>query len=218
INYISEQKLALNLGIFGADLGYSNLYKQKTSSMLYLGAVQLLASELNVGKFFDVSVIRRMNKNAQNLDSVIYITSKGFQEMHDYLKEQKKPVISSVILLGGWTEALYLCTQTYKNTPSKELKEIIGQQKMSLDDMKVIFVPYEKRKSYQNIIQNIDELKKVYDKITISYTYSAPSTKEVNGVLVVSDNSKNIIEITDENVKEITQLVENVRNEFIKTE
>ncbi len=218
LNYNSEQKMALNLGILGADLGYVNMYHQKATSLLYMGAVKLLADGLKLGKFFDISTLKSLNKNSENIDTIIYYTNKSFEEINQYLKNQKRPEVSSEILLGGWLESLYLATKMYRLYPGKELKETIGQQKITLDNIYLIYSTYQNKKSFKELINNINDLKKIYDKINITYQYHPPTSKEVNGVLVVQDNSKNSIEITDQHILEISSLTEIIRNKMIEKE
>jgi hypothetical protein len=52
--YNSNYKRALNLGIYGTDLGYTNIYEQNQDGIKYMGSIKELADGLNIGQFFDV--------------------------------------------------------------------------------------------------------------------------------------------------------------------
>src|SRR6218665_881905 len=43
-NYSSEMQRALNLGVYGTDLGYISIYKQNSLSLQYLSTVEKLTS------------------------------------------------------------------------------------------------------------------------------------------------------------------------------
>src|ERR1041385_544953 len=45
--YNSNYRKALNLGIYGTDLGYTNIYQQNQDGIKYLAAIKELANELN---------------------------------------------------------------------------------------------------------------------------------------------------------------------------
>lgn len=215
LNYNAEYSMALNLGVYSADGAYANLYKQKRVSLFYLSAIKLLADELKLGQFFDLNTIKRMNKNMNNTDSVIHIASVGFENMHHYLKEQKKPDVSIAIVTGGWIESLYLSTQVYKQAPDQKLSDLIANQKVSLNDIQIILTPYKDREIFQKLIVEIEKLREIYDLVDITYVYAEPTTKEVNGVLVVQDNTKCSINITNEQIKQITNQVKIIRNIII---
>ena len=56
----SNYKKALNLGVFGTDLGYTNIYEQNQDGIRYLSSIKSLADGLNIGQFFDIETIGRL--------------------------------------------------------------------------------------------------------------------------------------------------------------
>ena len=48
--YNSNYKKALNLGVFGTDLGYTNIYQQNQDGIKYLSSIKSLADGLNIGR------------------------------------------------------------------------------------------------------------------------------------------------------------------------
>jgi uncharacterized coiled-coil protein SlyX len=59
------------------------------------------------------------------------------------------------------------------------------------------------------------EMDKIFSKIEIIHTYQEPTFEEVNGILVVKDNSSTTINITQENVDDIRKTVKEIRNKII---
>src|SRR6476620_10659875 len=51
--YNSNYKRALNLGIYGTDLGYTNIYEQNQDGIKYMGSIKELADGLKIGQFFE---------------------------------------------------------------------------------------------------------------------------------------------------------------------
>lgn len=215
-NYSTPGKQAINLGIYGADLGYVNMYEEMYTSISYLKVVKSLADELRIGQFFDFNTLKRMSSNRKNLDSLLYISQKGFEEMNGYLQEQKRGKISTLLLVGGWLEGVYIASQVNKNYPNEELFELIGEQKVALDEIIILVSAFKNDPSFKNLNDGFKELQEVYKEVKITYTYAEPTYKEVNGILVVEDNSSSTIEINEGQVAEITKIVEELRGKLTK--
>ncbi|MEJ0033100.1 MAG: hypothetical protein WDO15_23425 [Bacteroidota bacterium] len=52
--YNNNYKMALNLGVYGTDLGYTNIYEQNQDGIKYLQPIETLAEGLNIGQFFEI--------------------------------------------------------------------------------------------------------------------------------------------------------------------
>ena len=215
-NYNSNFDKALNLGIYGTDLGYANIYEENQDAILYLNSIKGLANDLSIGQFFDFGTIARLASNSKNLDSLLLITTQNFNSINGYLQENQRSNLSVLILTGGWLEALHItCQVADKNTDNKKLIEKIGEQKIILDNIKLMLDFYTKDPHIADFHQSILKLEKAFDQIEIIYTYAEPTMKEVNGMLVVQDNSSTSIIITDENVAAIRQAVISIREKII---
>src|SRR3990167_1326930 len=79
-NYSTEMKRALNLGIYGTDLGYLAIYKQNSLSLKYLATIEKLTSKLCLEGAFDKEFMSRFEKNSTNQDSMMVIVSDAFKK------------------------------------------------------------------------------------------------------------------------------------------
>ena len=136
--YSNKYAQAINLGVYGTDLGYINMYTSYTSSLIFLGAIKDLAEDLRVSQFFDFTTIRRLASNSENIDSILFISTDGFDKMNDYLQSEGRDDVSILMLVGGWLEALYILSQVNEANPTPELTERIGEQKVFFD--KIVFL------------------------------------------------------------------------------
>ena len=59
-------------------------------------------------------------------------------------------------------------------------------------------------------------LEKTFEKVKITQIYAEPETKEVNGMLVVVDNSRTIVEVPAPLFKQIMTEITDIRKELIK--
>lgn len=215
-NYNNNFTKALNLGIYGTDLGYTNIYKENQDALGYIGSIRDLADGLNIGQFFDFNTIRKLATNSNNLDSLLLITTKNFNRINAYLQDQKRSNLSILLLTGGWLEALHITCQVYKKNPDNVvLKEKIGEQKIILEQIQLLLSLYESDPDIKELSKELKDLQNVFDQIEITTTYAESTFKEVDGVLMIVDNSTSSINITDQNVADITSITAAIRNNII---
>jgi len=215
-NYNSNFNKAINLGIYGTDLGYANIYEENQDALLYLNSIKGLANDLSIGQFFDFGTIAKLATNSKNLDSLLLITTQNFNSINTYLQENQRSNISVLILTGGWLEALHItCQVAEKNPKNEKLVEKIGEQKIILDNIKLMLEFYTKDPNIADLHKRILELEKAFAQIDIIYTYAEPTLVEIDGMLVSQSNSTTTINITDEDVGAIRKEVINIREKII---
>jgi len=214
--YNSNYKKALNLGIYSTDLGYTNIFGNNQDGIKYISSIKSLADELNIGQFFDIKTIGRLATNSKNLDSLLLITTMNFNQINHYLQSQSRDNLSVLLLTGGWLEAMQITCQTAaKNPQNKELKETIGEQKIVLEQIMLLFSFYTADENMASLMEDLNQLKVAYDKITINYTYKESTMEIVDGVAVIKDNSTTTIDITEENIDEIKSITNSIRTKII---
>jgi hypothetical protein len=215
-NYNSNFTKALNLGIYGTDLGYAKIYEENQDAILYLNSIKKLADDLSIGQFFDFGSISRMAANSSNFDSLLLITTQNFNEINSYLQQNQRSNLSVLILAGGWLEALHVtCQVAQKNPDNKKLIEKIGEQKIILDNIKLMLAFFTHDPNIAEFHKSILDLEKAFAQIEITYTYVEPTMEEVNGVLVVKDNSSTTVNITQEHVDTIRREVVGIRRKIV---
>jgi hypothetical protein len=65
-------------------------------------------------------------------------------------------------------------------------------------------------------VNEYENIKKLYNDITITYELGEPETVEQNGMLTVIQKDKQTVHITDEQLNAITKKIEDIRNKLIK--
>ncbi len=213
--YNSNFKKALNLGVYGTDLGYTNIYEQNNDGIKYLAKIKSLADGLNIGQFFDIQTIGKLATNSKNLDSLLLITTQNFNSINQYLQTQSRANLSVLLLTGGWLEAMHItCQVAAKDPKNKQLKEKIGEQKIILEQIVLLYSFYKDDENMASLLKDMEELKVAFDKINITYTYKESKVEIVNGVAVIKDNSTTTIEVTDKDIENITTLTSALRNKI----
>ncbi len=213
--YTTNYKQALNLGVYGADLGYINIYEKTISTLSYLNAVKEMADLIKVGQFFDFTTLKRLSSNKENLDSLLYITTSNFNRMDEYLREQGRSDLSILSVTGAWIEGLYITCQVAKESENAELIERIGEQKIAMEDIALLLSQYESDESMANIAADFNKIRLAFEGVKIETTRGEAEMKEVDGKLVVVDNSTSTVTISKETLKNIIEVVTEVRNKCI---
>jgi len=206
---------ALVLGIYGADLGYLNMYNKTTVSLDYLRSIRKLANNIKVGQFFDFNTLQRLAKNNENLDSLMYISQRNFNQMDQYLRENNRSNLSTLMIAGGWIEGLYLSGQVFRNEPDPELREAIGEQKIILGDLMILLKNYRNNRDFRRLIKEFRSIHDLYKDVTITIEQGEPTQEVVDGRLVIQQNTKSIVNISDERLKQIIDESVRVRNEIL---
>jgi hypothetical protein len=215
--YNSNYSKALNLGIYGTDLGYTNIYEQNQDGLDYMASIKELADGLNIGQFFDIETIGKLATNSKNLDSLLLITTQNFNSINHYLQEQKRSNLSVLLLTGGWLEAMHVtCQVSAKNPTNRALQETIGEQKIILENIVLLVSFYSETDSNMKALMNdLLLLQTAFDSIEITTTYKESTMEIIDGVMVIKDNSESQVNITTENVVEIMGLTADIRKKVI---
>ena len=214
VNYTSNFLKAINMGVYGSDLAYLNMNEQIPEATKYFATIKILAEELQLSASFDVSVIKRIENNMGNEDSLLNILSKVYRNTDKYLKENQRQDLGVLIISGGWIESLYFLTEIAQTTNFDVVKTRLGEQKYPLDNLIKILTPYyNKSEEYTALIESLIDLAYVYDGIDVEYTYAEPSIDKENKITTINSSSKLLM--NQEHVVLITDKIRRIRDQII---
>jgi hypothetical protein len=214
-NYTTNYKKALNLGVYGADLGYINIYEKNKDGLYYLNSIKEMADGLNIGQFFDFETIKRLASNNKNADSLLNITTDNFNKINSFLYEQKRSDQSVLILAGGWIEGLNIMCQVAIKNKSPKLYERIGEQKIIADQIALVLTNYESDQNIKQLSADIKALQDIFSKVQITYTYKESKMEVINGIPTIVDKSESKVNITDDQVIEIANKAKSLRDKIV---
>jgi len=210
--YTSTKKMALNLGVYSADLSFVSMFDQSQYSVKYLSAVKKMADELGVLNAVDQSIFDRMDKNMDNPDSLMEIISETFMNSDAFLKENDRVETASIVLVGGWLEGLYIASQIAKATENnKEIIQRIIDQRTALETLLNLLEEYKDNQDVKDVIAYLKELKVLFDKIKVTTTKQEVVTE--NGKSVIKSDTKT--EFKDEDINELFEKVIEIRSEIV---
>ena len=188
--YSSDYSKSLNLGIYGADLGYVSMYNQTQDALGYLGAVKQLADKLGVSAAFDQNTMKRINENISNKDSMLVLVGIAYRASDAYLKTNKRTEISSLILTGGWIESMHFSIMAYNKKPTDEVKYRIAEQKQALGSI-VRLMKSHNLPDAAELTTQLEDLSKIYEGVTTKYNFVEPTTDEAKKTTYIKILSNN---------------------------
>lgn len=212
-DYSTNFSKALNLGIYGADLGYVTIYDQNQDAIGYLNSAKKLADELGVSGAFDANTIERFAKNLGNKDSMLVLVGVAYRSSDAYLKNNDRSDVSGLVLAGGWLESLHFATNVYKAKPNEDVKRRIAEQKTSLQSLIKLLTQFYSQPEYTEFIDNLNDLSTVFDGVEFKYTYEKPTTDADKKMTTIT--SKSEVNITPEQIESITQKVKSIRSQIV---
>jgi hypothetical protein len=214
-SYATNYEMAYYLGALSSDLGYLNMYNKTGTAINYLGAINKLTEALDVGQFFDFIKMKRLATGQNTLDSLLFVSMKSYNQMDDHLKATGRENLSALMVSGVWLEGLYLATQVYKKSEVQEIRDVIGQQKLILNNLLIILEKYKSDDYFAGILADYYLLKGQFDNVKITYEIGEPRTVEVDGMLMVIQDESSHIEIPDATLSEIVKVTEQIRNKHL---
>jgi hypothetical protein len=137
--YSTTSKKALNLGVYGANLGYVSIYDKTQEAMQYLKATESLANDLGLSHVFTVENIERFENSLNNKENMVALISDTYLEIDIFLKENDREALSALTIAGGWVEGLFIAVDIEEKLRGKknhdQMFDIILDQQKALKDL-----------------------------------------------------------------------------------
>jgi hypothetical protein len=211
--YSDGMKQSLNLGIYGADLGYVTMYENTADATEYYKAVIQLGTSLKITGSFDASLMKRFSDNVGKKDSILSLVGEAYQRSDKFLRESEQDDAAALILAGGWIESIYFALNVYKQKPGENVAIRIGEQKGTAAGIVKVLTDLNKPE-YADLIKLFSDLNDSYQKVEIKYTFAEPTHNETTKMTTI--NGKTEVKITPEQLAELTTKVTAVRDYIIK--
>lgn len=213
--YADKYYQAMAFGAYGVDLGYINLNDKKIYVIQYLEAIKNLSEDLKVDQFFDFHTLYELNNNRHNADSMIHISTKNFNRIDEFLREENRGELSVLMLIGAWTEGMYMFGKLYTKDQNADILNRIGEQKVVFQNISLILNKLSKIEHFNKMKNDVVPINNLFEKVKITYVYHPPETQEVNGELVIIDKTETTVEISKEDAAQIISAIESFRKKYL---
>ena len=214
--YQTNLKMALNLGIYSADLSYASLFDQTQTTIQYIGVAKKLADGLGILQAIDENTIKKLEANMNNREVVLDLISESFMNSNAFLTENNRPAIAVTVLVGGWIEGLYFATGLTNGSleNNKNLVERIIYQKLSLETVINLLEDQEPNEDTDYLLGKMQELKVIFDQVKIVTTSNVEAvTNADERTTIIRADSETFMSI--EVFGKLSEKVKEIRTEFV---
>jgi hypothetical protein len=203
-----NDKAALNLGVYAADIGYLASYDKTQEAIDYLNAAKTLSENLGVIGAFDVELLQKFEANISNKDSLSRLLDSTIKKTRDFLQDDNRNKLSALVIAGSFIEGLYISTGLIKSYPKDLLPDdkrnqvltplmrVILQQKKSVSELSSMLSALEQTEPITTLTTDLKQLEGAYSALNIEEK--------------IKNNQGNLV-LTDKNLIDITTIVEKMR-------
>lgn len=134
--YSTNLKMALNLGIYATDMSVSGMFSQSQRMVDYLNTLKTLTQKLGIVKVLDEDVVAKLERSDMSRQDALGVISEVYMNTNQYLAENNRRNIATVVMTGAWVEGLYLALNLID--PDKLNADIVGRlvaQKLAMATM-----------------------------------------------------------------------------------
>ena len=178
----------------------------------FFAAVKVLSDKLNISNAFTEKLMNDVEKNINNQTELLRLISDAYWSANNDLTASERAATSTLVFTGGCLEAMYIAVQLVNNDISQtQIIEKIGQQKYTLELLNSLLESAKGDENVALVYQDFQPLVDAFGKLEYtgeSQGITDPVTGEVKeGIL------KSVI-IKEENLSEITELVQALRDKY----
>jgi hypothetical protein len=211
--YNSTGKIAVNLGIYGANMSFCHMFGQTQEAINYLSAISRLAHSMGISDRFISNAAMAHERLVYHPDSLFELATNIYISADRQLTELDRAGAASLILAGGWIEALYIVGSFYDaEKPEDVLAEQIISQKFSLDRLIALLSNQQNDEIISKYLLLIKQLKHVYDRVDILFEPDDLTIDRSDRFLIAQQP---VFNYSHADVAEIVRLVKLIRRDMV---
>jgi hypothetical protein len=212
-NYTDNKSKALNFGIYSCDLSYCSIFEIGAEALKYFKVVKQLGDQIGVSSAIQPEVLKRLEGNIGNPDSLSVITDDVYFTSFETLESSKQGPTLSLVVAGGWLESLYIATSLAKYDEKSPIVERLADQKYTLDNLIEFLKKYESDANVASVLVQFTELQAEFNKIGEKDAAPAASADKSKKVL---GGGKELV-ISADQYKAIVEKIKAIRNSYTLT-
>lgn len=213
-SYQTNDKAALNLGIYATDAGYYGSYDQIQEALKYIEGCQSLADNLGIGSAFNLRFLERFERNVGNRDSLANLINEAMEKAEIDLEKNDRTTIAALVLVGSYIEGLYISTQAIKNYPKDVSNE---ERNLVLEPIVLLIADLEPALLDLISVLNSIDRDEVVEEIMIEMGALRFYYQEIDDLKAKIEEDPVHVILDEGHLKDVTDEVERIRNDIIST-
>ena len=211
--YNTSNKNAINLGVYGANMSFSHMFGQTQEAINYMSAIYRLADRLGISDNIVSEAENIRDRLIYDPDTLFKVASNIYISADKQLKESGRSGAASLILAGGWIEAIYIASSFYEvDNPDPNLAEQILTQKYSLDRLLALLSNHQDDEFTAKYILMLRQLKNHFDSVDILFEQDDLVIDTTNRTI---ESARPQFVYTDKQIADIANLVNYIRNDMV---
>ena len=190
-NYLTSSKKALNLGVYAVDLSYLRVFEQLDLASNYFNSMQRLSEEMGIPSGYFEHTAQRFERNISDKDSLIKIANEVYMATDNYLKENERYGAASLVIIGGWVEAIYIACNVVAETKDIDIIDRLAEQKYSLENLINMLGNYSDDDMIVTYIEKLSSLQPaldvLYEKVQQEFGPVAPGKDDIEEYIVLTE-------------------------------
>jgi hypothetical protein len=186
--YMSSYKAAMNMGVYGVDMGYLRIFSAGSHTMSYFNTMETLSDRLGIHDSFIPETIRNLDAEMSHPDSLTMMMNEVYSLLDSHLRDEGREGTLGLMLMGGWIEAMYLATQLAYDPedPDPVVVDNIAGQKYSLNSLLSFMKNYYDDPMVVFYTKKLKYLNRWFDTFEIYYGKGDVSIDSVRQVITTS--------------------------------
>jgi hypothetical protein len=211
-NYTEPKLKAINFGVYSCDLTYCSIFEIGTEALKYFKVVKQLGDEIGVSSSVRPDMLKRLEKNMGNPDSLVEIADDMYFSSFETLQNGQQGNTLALVVAGGYLEGLYIATNLIKYDKKNPAVERIAGEKFTLDNIIEFMKKYETDASVKEVIGKMNELKGAFDKEVTEKNEGKVAMKAEKDKTVLGGGEELMMD--EAQYKIISDKVAEIRNSF----
>ena len=216
--YLTSNKMALNLGAYLTNLTYSGLFDQSQMALRYKLAIGQLIEGLGLQSAINFSTLQELEQNINDKDRVLRIISDTYYSCAALLNESERYALTLRILAGGWVESMYIATNMLNYhliSNESQIQQLIIDQILTFDLLWQAMTDLQDVPGVDDLFGDLLELAQLFDTIGIFHTENIVTVLADSDISEIS--SESITTVTPEEFENIKLRILILRENFTNT-
>lgn len=213
-SYTTNFRKAINLGMYGTDLGYIGIYEREDLLGDHLQVINDLATDLDIDHLISRKRLEEIRDANMLPDSIFTLTGDIFKKIDNHLRENERYSTSLLLMVGSWLEAIHIAaTVTYNSKFDNEtLNAKIGEQKVVLEQFVKLLNNFENEPLFGQLIDDLTQLKLLYDGVDLDEELLTKAMTDTTGKYIQAQP----VAITNTQLAKITIKLNEIRYSIIE--
>ncbi len=169
-HYNTTVQKAIGLGAYSSDLSYTSVYGQNQLTMNYFQVSKKLADDLGLTEGFDQEIVKRINDNLSNADSLYNITKDSYSDAINQVGSSEQAYLLPYIVFGGWIESIYVAAIAGDANKAGEVSvNIFSEQGVFLENLVDYYSTIAKadteNEDVKSILNDLNSIYSLYNEV-----------------------------------------------------